>query len=207
MEQFLALALALAHFLALLIPGVDFFLIARTTMTSGWRSASGACVGIACANGVFITVAFCGLSVITNPTVLLAVQGSGGVFLVVMGITFLRARVDVEHAAPARVGRTSWTRNLGLGLASGLLNPKNALFYASLAATLTAASAGARTLYGAWMVAAVLAWDLFVAVALGSERALAGLARLLPWLTRAAGGVLGLLGLGMVGTLAARLVG
>ncbi|MFE5292066.1 LysE family translocator [Isoptericola sp. NPDC056618] len=205
MEQFLAVAVA--HFLALLIPGVDFFLIARTTMTSGWRSASGACVGIACANGVFVTVAFCGLSVVTNPTVLLAVQGAGGVFLVVMGIAFLRARVDVELAAPVRVGRTSWTRSLGLGFASGLLNPKNALFYASLAATLTAASAGARTLYGAWMVAVVLAWDLFVAVALGSERALARLARLLPWLTRAAGGVLGLLGLGMIGTLAASLVG
>ncbi|MFE5308605.1 LysE family translocator [Isoptericola sp. NPDC056573] len=204
MEQFLAVAVA--HFLALLIPGADFFLIARTTMTSGWRSASGACVGIACANGVFVAVAFGGLSAITNPAALLVVQGAGGVFLVVMGIAFVRARVDVELAAPARLGRGSWTRNLGLGLASGLLNPKNALFYVSLAATLTAASPGTRALYGAWMVAVVLAWDLFVAVALGSERALARLARLLPWLTRAAGGFLVLLGLGMLVTLAAGLV-
>ncbi|MEU2199254.1 LysE family transporter [Isoptericola sp. NPDC019482] len=205
MEQFLAVAVA--HFLALLIPGVDFFLIARTTMTSGWRSASGACVGIACANGVFVAGAFAGLSVVTSPAVLLAVQGAGGAFLVVMGVAFLRAPVDVDLAAGAWGGPASWTRNLGLGLASGLLNPKNALFYVSLAATLTAASAGARVFYGAWMVAVVLAWDLFVAVALGSERALARLARLLPWLTRAAGGVLGLLGLGMIVTLAASLVG
>src|SRR5690606_20393944 len=42
MEQFVAIAVA--HFLALLIPGVDFFLIARTAMTSGWRNASGACL-------------------------------------------------------------------------------------------------------------------------------------------------------------------
>lgn len=205
MEQFFAVAVA--HFLALLIPGVDFFLIARTTMTSGWRSASGACVGIACANGAFVAVAFGGLSAITSPTVLLAVQGAGGVFLVVMGISFLRARVDVALDAPARLGRASWTRNLGLGLASGLLNPKNALFYVSLAATLGAASAGARTLYGAWMVAVVLAWDLFVAVVLGSGRTLPRLARLLPWLTKAAGGVLGLMGLGMIATLAAGMAG
>lgn len=205
MEQFLAVAVA--HFLALLIPGVDFFLIARTTMSSGWRSASGACVGIACANGVLVAVAFCGLSVITNPAALLTVQGAGGAFLVVTGIAFVRARVGVELAAPARLGRASWTRNLGLGLASGLLNPKNALFYVSLAATLTAASPGARALYGAWMVAVVLAWDLFVAVALGSERALARLGRALPWLTRAAGGVLVLLGLGMISTVAVVLAG
>ncbi len=53
-------------------------------------------------------------------------------------------------------------------------------------------------LYGAWMVTIVLAWDLFVAVALGSRRALAKLSRILPWLTRAAGGFLVVLGLGMV---------
>ena len=59
MEQFAAVALA--HFLALLIPGVDFFLIARTAMTSGWRNATGACLGIAAANGIFIAAAFSGI--------------------------------------------------------------------------------------------------------------------------------------------------
>ncbi|MFC8597071.1 LysE family translocator [Isoptericola sp. NPDC057191] len=201
MEQFLAVAVA--HFLALLIPGVDFFLIARTTLTSGWRSASGVCVGIACANGVFVAAAFCGLAAITSPAVLQVVQGVGGGFLVVMGVTFLRARVDVGVASPARLARTTWTRNLGLGLASGLLNPKNALFYVSLAAVLTGAGPAVLTLYGVWMVAVVLAWDLFVAVALGSERARTRLARVLPWLTKVAGAVLVLLGIGMIVTLVA----
>ncbi len=41
MKQFVAVAIA--HFLALLIPGVDFFLIVRTEITSGWCDATGAC--------------------------------------------------------------------------------------------------------------------------------------------------------------------
>ncbi len=52
--------IAAAHFLALLSPGPDFFLIARTSLSSGWRVASGACLGIAAANAVFIIAAFAG---------------------------------------------------------------------------------------------------------------------------------------------------
>lgn len=198
MEQFLAVAVA--HFLALLIPGVDFFLVARTAMTSGWRNASGVCVGIAAANGIFITAAFSGLSLISHPVVLNLVQAAGGMFLTYIGVAFFRARASVELAKPQAM-RTTWVKNLGLGLASGLLNPKNALFYVSLAAALAGATPVSLVLYGAWMVTLVLVWDLFVAITLGSERALTGLSRVLPWLTKIAGGFLVVLGLGMILTL------
>jgi threonine/homoserine/homoserine lactone efflux protein len=105
MEQFLAVAVA--HFLALLIPGVDFFLVARTAMTSGWRNASGVCVGIAAANGILITAAFSGLSMISHPIVLSLVQAAGGIFLVYIGIAFFRARVSVELARAGAM-RTTW---------------------------------------------------------------------------------------------------
>jgi threonine/homoserine/homoserine lactone efflux protein len=203
MEQFLAVAVA--HFLALLIPGVDFFLIARTATTGGRRNAGAICVGIACANGIFITAAFSGLSLISTSMVLHAIQAAGGVFLVWIGITFFRAEIGVELAEQPRAGRTTWAKNLGLGLASGLLNPKNALFYVSLAAALADAGPVSLMFYGAWMVTIVLVWDLFVAVALGSERALAKLSRILPWLTKAAGGFLAVLGLGMILTLVTEL--
>lgn len=197
MEQFFAVAAA--HFLALLIPGVDFFLIARTTLSNGWRNASGVCLGIALANGVFIAAAFSGLSLISHPALLGTIQAAGGIFLCYIGVVFLRSNA----AAGAIDGSTttagsSWCRNLGLGFISGLLNPKNALFYVSLAAGLAAADAMSLGLYGAWMFTVVLLWDLFLAVALGSERALTGLSRVLPWLTKGAGGFLVLLGLGMV---------
>ncbi|WP_129788728.1 LysE family translocator [Promicromonospora panici] len=195
MEQFLAVAVA--HFLALLIPGVDFFLVARTAMAGGWRNASGVCIGIASANGILITAAFSGLSLISHPVILNVVQASGGMFLTYIGIAFLRARASIEPARP-RALRTTWVKNLGLGLASGLLNPKNALFYVSLAAVLADATPVSLVIYGAWMVTLVLVWDLFVAITLGSERALTGLSRVLSWLTKIAGAFLVVLGLGMI---------
>lgn len=197
MEQFLAVAAA--HFLALLVPGVDFFLIARTTMTSGWRNASGVCFGVALANGIFITAAFSGLALISHPILLNVIQAAGGMFLTYIGIAFLRTpagRLDLNDEL--RPVRTTWLKNLSLGLASGLLNPKNALFYVSLAAAVSDAAPTLLVLYGAWMFSIVLAWDIFVAIALGTERALAKLSGLLPWLTRAAGGFLGIFGIAMI---------
>src|SRR3546814_10805338 len=62
MQQFIIIAAA--HFLALLSPGPDFFLVARTSLSTSWRIASGACLGIAVANGVFIVAAFAGTAVL-----------------------------------------------------------------------------------------------------------------------------------------------
>ncbi len=198
MAQFATVATA--HFVALLIPGVDFFLIARTALAGGWRRATGACLGIATANAIFIAAAFSGIALVSDPSVMTALELAGGGFLVFVGVSFLAspARIDVDADAPA--ARTTWLRNVGLGLTSGLLNPKNALFYLSLAAALSAAPAGALALYGAWMVAVVLVWDVFVAVALGSRPALERMGRALPWLTRVAGIVLALFGGGMIVT-------
>ncbi|WP_277209888.1 LysE family translocator [Isoptericola croceus] len=195
MEQFVAVAIA--HFLALLIPGVDFFLIARTAMTSGWRNATGVCLGIATANGIFIAAAFSGLSLISHPTVLAVIQLAGSAFLVFIGVAFLRSttRIDLDRGPHAE--RATWARNFALGIASGLLNPKNALFYLSLAAAVSTTAPLTLLAYGVWMSTIVLVWDLFVAIALGSRRARARMERILPWLTKTAGAFLVLFGASM----------
>ncbi|MGP5013303.1 LysE family translocator [Glutamicibacter ardleyensis] len=196
MEQFAAVALA--HFLALLIPGVDFFLIARTAMTSGWRNATGACLGIAAANGIFIAAAFSGISIISHPTVLVVIQLAGGAFLVFIGIAFMRSTPRLSHADDMTIEQATWVKNFGLGIASGLLNPKNALFYLSLATALAGAAPLTLVAYGTWMFTIVLVWDVIIAVALGSRRALARLARVVPWLTKIAGGFLILFGIALI---------
>ena len=61
-QQFLVIAGA--HFLALLSPGPDFFLIVRSAVINGARVASGVCVGIALANGVYIGLAISGVAVL-----------------------------------------------------------------------------------------------------------------------------------------------
>lgn len=203
MDQFVAVAIV--HFLALLIPGVDFFLIARTAIARGWRTATGVCVGIATANALLIAAAFSGISLISHPAVLDAIQLAGGGFLIFIGIAFLRSTPRMDLHIGSGVEGATWWKNLGLGLTSGLLNPKNALFYVSLAAAVSAASPTALVLYGVWMVSVLLLWDIFVAVALGSTRALERMGRFLPWLTRVAGGFLILFGAGMIASLAIHL--
>jgi threonine/homoserine/homoserine lactone efflux protein len=204
MDQFLIVALA--HFLALLIPGVDFFLIVRTGAAYGWRRASGTCLGIALANGALIASAFSGLALIDNQDVLAWIELAGGLFLVYMGIMFWRARVSLAGEDAGAAGRSTWVKNLGLGVASGLLNPKNALFYVSLAATLSSATSVQLALYGVWMFSIVLAWDLFVAIAMGSRRSRALLARALPGIIKVAGIVVMLFGVGALAVAVGALV-
>ena len=197
MEQFLIIALA--HFLALLSPGPDFFLVARTSVSGGWRIASGACLGIALANGAFIAMAFTGLSILREgSTLFMALQLAGAAYLLYIGTQFLRYAGHSNLAAVAGNGAVpgGW-RSLAMGFLSGILNPKNALFYASLASMVANSSVGWKVVYASWMFSMVLLWDLLVAVAIGNQRVLQRFARSLPWLERASGVMLIVLAVGL----------
>jgi len=202
--------LALAHFLALLSPGPDFFLVARTAMATGWRVATGVCVGIALANGVFIVAAFVGVSVLQpGNTLFMLLQLCGCLYLLYMGVMFIRhAGHSPLRQMAARTGRTTtagrlWWCGAGMGFVSGILNPKNALFYASLA-TMVAASHSSPALkigYGLWMFSVVLLWDILIAAAIGNKRVLSQFCKTLPWLERVSGGVLVLLAVGVLASM------
>jgi threonine/homoserine/homoserine lactone efflux protein len=165
------LLIAAAHFLALLSPGPDFFLIVRSSIVNGPRIASGVCAGIAVANGVYIGVAISGVTLLTEIAGLfLLLKWAGCAYLTWLGWQFLRAPRRTEpttnHAATAR---STAGREFRTGFISGILNPKNSLFYASLF------SLGVdphtpfafQTACGAWMFLAVLLWDIGVARAAG----------------------------------------
>lgn len=188
MQDFLLIAGA--HFLALLSPGPDFFLVARSSLAHGWRGATGACVGITLANAVFIVAAFGGLSVLrAGSTAFLVVQLAGCAYLFYLGWLFLRHAGKSSLEAKPTTGKAHWRGGLVMGFLSAILNPKNALFYVSLATVLASrhTSAGAMLAYGAWMVFAVLAWDMAVALAIGSATLRLRFARALPLLERLSG--------------------
>ncbi len=192
---------AAAHFLALLSPGPDFFLVARSSMSAGWRVATGACLGIALANGAFILAAFGGLSVLQpHSPVFTAVQLAGCAYLLYLGCLFIRHAGGSSLAAAdtTTVVQASWWQGLGMGFMSGVLNPKNALFYVSLASMVGGTGPGWKLFYGVWMFAVVLGWDVLVALAIGNLRVRRRFARALPWLERVSGAVLVLLALGVL---------
>jgi len=195
-QQFLLVAGA--HFLALLSPGPDFFLIVRGALLHGWRKAAAVCAGIAAANGVFIALAVGGFSALRPDGLLFhALQAAGCLYLAYLGALLLRHARSASMAlrAAGRPGAAApppWPRRFAMGFASGILNPKNALFYASLFSLLAGqqASAGVQAAYGLWMCAAVLGWDLLVAACIGHPAVMACFGRYNAAIERCTGAVL-----------------
>lgn len=169
-QQFLVIAGA--HFLALLSPGPDFFLIVRSAVVNGARVASGVCVGIALANGVYIALAISGVAVLQEVAGLFAlIKWAGCAYLAWLGWRFLNVRGEAPTADVYAKGHppADWWRECRIGFLSGILNPKNSLFYASLFSLgfERDTTMAVQTAYGAWMFAAVLLWDLCIARAAG----------------------------------------
>lgn len=169
-QQFLIIAGA--HFLALLSPGPDFFLIVRSAVVNGARVASGVCVGIALANGVYIALAVSGVALLQDVAGLFAVlKWAGCAYLAWLGWRFLTARSETLTPEVGSKGAVAgnWWRECRVGFLSGILNPKNSLFYASLFSLGFAPDTPlvVQTAYGLWMFSAVLVWDLCIARAAG----------------------------------------
>lgn len=169
-QQFLIVAGA--HFLALLSPGPDFFLIVRSAVVNGARVASGVCVGIALANGVYIGLAISGVAVLQSVAGLfMLLKWAGCAYLAWLGWRFLTVRGEALTPETPGTSKThgNWWRECRVGFLSGILNPKNSLFYASLFSLgfERDTSFGVQLGYGVWMFCAVLLWDLCIARAAG----------------------------------------
>ena len=144
---------------------------------------------------MFIVAAFTGVSVLQPGSwPFITLQLVGCLYLLYLGVLFIRHTGSSVLQTPGEAApgaRAFWLQAAGMGFLSGILNPKNALFYVSLASMLGAqSSAGWKTFYGLWMFAMVLGWDLLVALAIGNGRLLGGFQRALPLLERLSGLVL-----------------
>ena len=94
MELFLLVAGS--HFLALLLPGADFFLIVRLAARSGWRACVGLCTGIAIGNACYVALAFLGLQVLQQAPVLLwGIHLLGAAYLLTLSVTLLCPKTPV----------------------------------------------------------------------------------------------------------------
>jgi len=207
--------LAAAHFLALLSPGPDFFLVARTSLSAGWRVATGVCLGIALANGAFIVAAFAGVSVLQPGNALFRLlQLCGCLYLLYLGVLFIRhAGHSPLNQMAGGVSRPEpagglWWRGAGMGFVSGILNPKNALFYVSLATVVGASLSTPVTKIGLglWMFSVVLLWDILIAAAIGKTAVLSRFSKALPWLERVSGAVLVVLAVVVLASMAVGLM-
>jgi len=168
------LSVAAAHFLALLSPGPDFFIIVSLALRNGSGRAVLTCIGIALANGVYIVFAIVGFSVLRDHLWLLnTMKIAGACFLCYMGFMLIRsskkslfAKGDVSEQMDSNL------RLFMSGFMSAILNPKNPIFYLSLYSLFISSTTGLKfqMVYGVWMFSVVLFWDMFVAYSIGSSR-------------------------------------
>lgn len=187
------LALALAHFVALLSPGPDFFLLVGYAARYRVRGSAGLCFGIAAGNGVYILLVILGWSALRQFTWLFTlIELSGALYLLWIGSHLVRSRPQALALNETHQRFPSLRKQILLGLGSALLNPKNALFYLALMTALLGPDVTLlqQSTCGLWMVLVVLVWDLALVSLMGLPAVQQRLSRSLWWIERTAGVVL-----------------
>ena len=186
-------ALALAHFVALLSPGPDFFLLVGYAVRYRMRGSTGLCVGIAVGNGLYILLAIIGWGILRQlPLLFTIIELLGALYLLWIGSLLVRSRPQTLTGTDAQSTCPGFGKQLLLGLGSSLLNPKNALFYLALMTALLGPSVTLlqQTMSGIWMTSVVLCWDLLIVMFIGLPQIQRRLTRGILWIERIAGGVL-----------------
>ncbi len=185
-------ALALAHFLALLSPGPDFFLIVGHAVRRRLRGSFFICTGIATGNALYIILAIAGWSAIRqSPALYSLLELAGALYLLWLGHMLIRSSkataFSIEELPPL-----SPLKQLAMGLSSAVLNPKNAIFYLTLMTVIIGENAtlAQQTFVGIWMTSLVFLWDLGLAAVISHRKAQKSLAKRIPCIELVSGSVL-----------------
>lgn len=165
------LLVAGAHLLAVASPGPDFTIVVHQSVRRGRTVAIATALGIG--TGIFVHVGYSllglGVLVASSQTWFDAVKYAGAAYLVWLGGKSLAARPwggfspDPAGAQPEQAG---FWKGFTTGFLVNILNPKAALFFIALFATVI----DPRTprliqgLYGVWMALATMLWFCMVAV-------------------------------------------
>ncbi|WP_424688647.1 LysE family translocator [Halarcobacter ebronensis] len=177
MEIYLSgfITLALAHFIALLSPGVDFFIILSNSSKYGKLSGIITSVGIAIANLVYILLALLGISLIKeNENIFLVIKLLGSLYLVYIAFMLLKTkkRELFENEQIKSKKQKNIIKYFSMGFLSAILNPKNSIFYFTMFSISINSTTPlfVQSFYALWMFLAVLFWDIFIVYLVTSKK-------------------------------------
>lgn len=161
------ISLALAHFVALLSPGVDFFLILTNSSKYGRFAGVVTSFGIALANLVYILLALFGITLIKdNELIFLSLKILGSLYLLYIAYLLLKAkkRELFSQEIQRRKTKKENIKHFSMGFLSAILNPKNSIFYFTMFSISLQDNTPfyVQSFYAAWMFFAVLLWDIFI---------------------------------------------
>ncbi|MEF2524191.1 LysE family transporter [Vibrio mimicus] len=205
---------AVAHFLALLSPGPDFVLVVKSAIRNKGKNAIGIAVGIALANAVYIGLCLVGVGSIlaASVSIMIALKIVGGLFLIYLAIQALKARrssyetFEVSGLEGASTHSSSFHYELVTGFMSGILNPKNLLFYLSLFTVVLTndVSFSFKLGLGIWMTLVVFLWDAAIIFLLSTNKVRSRFTKLAFYIDKVTGAILGLIGFTIVKSVIAR---
>lgn len=152
------------HWIALLSPGANVVLVTHLAGTTGRRLAFFAALGISMATFVWSSSALLGLAVVVLrfPLVGVSIQILGVMYLAYIGLKIFRSRAN---GARPQLSVTTTAQAFGLGFSTNILNPKSAVFFASIFVSILPSGFSAVVGLSALAVVMlnVLAWHFFLA--------------------------------------------
>lgn len=200
MELTTALAsIIIALTLGAMSPGPSFVMVARTALAISRRDALAAALGMGAGGALFACFALLGLLALLAavPVLYTALRIAGGIYLLYLGVNIWRAARrplslgDAEALPGPRVGRSFLT-----GFATQISNPKTAVVYASVFASLLPPHVPTPVLVALPVTIFLIetTWYAIVAIALSAPAPRARYLAAKTWIDRSAGGIMTLLG-------------
>jgi threonine/homoserine/homoserine lactone efflux protein len=198
------LSIAIALTLGAMSPGPSFLMVARTALAVSRKDGLAAAVGMGVGGVFFSIVSLLGLLVIlaTVPLLHLGLRVLGGAYLVYLGYRIWRSAQQplvVESTLIQSPAAQPW-RSFFLGLATQVSNPKTAIVYASVFASLLPSEVPSSALVALpiMIFAIETIWYSVVALALSAPGPRARYLASKRWLDRAAGAIMSVLGIKLI---------
>ncbi|MES2068740.1 MAG: LysE family translocator [Pseudomonadota bacterium] len=186
-------------------PGPSFVMVARTAVTTARANGLAAALGMGIGGTAFAAAALLGLQTLlaSVPLLYMVLKAAGGAYLAYLGYKIwmgasspLMVEASGSEPAPPR----SLKRSFLLGLGTQLSNPKTAIFYGSIFASLLPRDVPPALIASLPVVVFVIeaGWYSIVALMLSSVAPRDAYLRYKSRIDRVAGGVMGLLGMRLV---------
>lgn len=200
----LVVTVVVAHLIALLSPGPDFILVVKSGIRNTTKNAIGVAFGIASANAIYIILCLIGVGAIlaSSIVVMTAIKVLGGLFLTYIAFMALKSKrkdydfinQSIDRGNP---NHSSFLKEFNTGFLSGILNPKNPIFYLSLFSLVldNNVSIWLKIGLGTWMTCLVFLWDAFIILVLSQEKVKRVFSKIAFYVDKLAGTILGLIGL------------
>ena len=177
------LVIAFTHFLALLSPGPDFFLILTSLLQKGRHYTYGVVLGITLGNALILAACLFGFMLLGDLSsgLLTLFKWLGAAYLAYLSFLCFNAARSSDLSFSTEENnlidqaniKQNKIKSLMLGVQSSLLNPKNIMFYSSLMLLIQYKfSLIQKLLMSTWMVGVVLVWNILLVGLLAQGRVL-----------------------------------